>query len=561
MKDSSDGLGLTVHSMTPAKFLTRPARRTWESTYSKGNAMTKTGWSGGWFAVAVALAALVPAPVGAQVTDAQAERAAATITVEELHERLSIVAHDSMRGRATPSPELRETAEYVAAEFESFGLHPGAGEDSWLQEYPLTRMRAGDPADHLVSIEGPSGSWDLELGEDYLAQYEAAASEGAGELLVYRVGDRVGDERPEVDGRIVAVRVTLENLQQVFGGSLGAMLDGEPAGLLLSLDVPDEFLGRLRAFLDGPRVRLGEPADSAAPVVYLVHSRLPAPVASLFSGQGDTADWSARLRTVAEVETEMAPNTIGILEGSDPELAEEYVVFTAHMDHVGVVHDAAPGADSIFNGADDDGSGTVTIIELAQAFASLEPRPRRSLVFMTVSGEERGLLGSQWYSEHPTVPLENTVANLNMDMIGRNWSDTIVAIGKQESTLGPLVESVAAARPELDMAVIDDLWPEESFYTRSDHYNFARKGVPILFFFNGVHEDYHQVTDHVDKIDFEKMARVGRLIFYTGLEIADADEPPRWDADAYDRVVEESENTEAGAGSSDSEATDDADSR
>ena len=126
-----------------------------------------------------------------------------------------------------------------------------------------------------------------------------------------------------------------------------------------------------------------------------------------------------------------------------------------------------------------------------------------------------------------------------MDMIGRNWTDTIVAIGKEESTLGPLVESIAAAHPELGMEVIDDLWPEESFYTRSDHYNFARRGVPILFFFNGVHEDYHQVTDEIDKIDFDKMARIGRLVFYTGLAVAEADEPPIWDADAYARVVDD----------------------
>ena len=156
---------------------------------------------------------------------------------------------------------------------------------------------------------------------------------------------------------------------------------------------------------------------------------------------------------------------------------------------------------------------------------------------MTVSGEEKGLFGSRWYSENPTLPLNQTVANLNMDMIGRNWQDTIVAIGKQESTLGPLVDAVAAAHPELDMQVIDDLWPEESFYTRSDHYNFARNGVPILFFFNGVHDDYHQESDEVDKIGYDKMARIGRLVFYLGLEVANADERPMWDADAYARIV------------------------
>lgn len=492
---------------------------------------------GGWtmtLGTIVAVAWVAPTPLVAQVSDAEARAAATTITIEDLERRLSIVAHDSMRGRDTPSPGLRATAEYIAAEFASFGLRPGAG-DGWLQEYPLTSMRAGDEADHRVSIQGPEGSWDLELGTDYLAQYESVTAAGSGDILVYEIG---GD-RPDVTGRVVAVRVTLDNLQQVFGGGLGAMLDGEPAGLLLSLDVPDSFLDRLRRFLDGERTTLGEPADSAAPVIYLVHSRLPDPLAALLTGEGDAVGWSATLRTRAEVRTESAPNTIGILEGSDPELADEYVVFTAHMDHLGVDEDAEPGADSIFNGADDDGSGTVAIVELAEAFASLETKPRRSLVFLTVSGEERGLLGSRWYSENPTIPLDATVAGLNMDMIGRNWTDTIVAIGKQESTLGELVESVAATHPELDMDVIDDQWPEESFYTRSDHYNFARKGVPILFFFSGVHDDYHQVSDEVDTVDYEKMARVARLVFYTGLAISEDDEPPMWDADAYARVVEE----------------------
>jgi Zn-dependent M28 family amino/carboxypeptidase len=123
-------------------------------------------------------------------------------------------------------------------------------------------------------------------------------------------------------------------------------------------------------------------------------------------------------------------------------------------------------------------------------------------------------------------------------MVGRNWPDTIVAIGKDESSLGPLVERVSAEHPELNMAVIDDLWPEESFYTRSDHYNFARKGVPVLFFFNGTHEDYHRASDEADKIDYEKMSRIGRLVFYLGLEVANGDEPPSWDPKAYERVVE-----------------------
>jgi hypothetical protein len=475
------------------------------------------------------VAALSPSAVVAQ-SASSAQDAAAMIDVDELRQRLGVIAHDSMLGRDTPSPELWETAHYVAGELESFGLQPGNG-DSWIQEYPLTTMRAGSAESHMVAITGPDGSWQLEFDADYLASYQGISGEGAGDLHYLAIGD----ERPDVSGKIVALRVTMDNLQQVFGGGLGDLIEGEPAGYLLSLDVPDNFMGRLRRFLGGERTSVGELPDTAAPVIYLVHSRLPEAVSSVFSGTDSPEGWSARLRTEAVVQASSAPNTIGVLEGSDPDLKDEYVIFTAHMDHIGVSSGAE--GDSINNGADDDGSGTVTIIELAQAFASLDVRPRRSLMFMTVSGEEKGLFGSQWYSEHPTRPIEQTVANLNMDMIGRNWQDTIVAIGKQESTLGPLVDAIAEAHPELGMEVIDDLWPEESFYTRSDHYNFARNGVPILFFFNGVHEDYHQESDEVDKIGYDKMARIGRLIFYLGLEVANADDRPMWDADAYARIV------------------------
>ena len=224
-------------------------------------------------------------------------------------------------------------------------------------------------------------------------------------------------------------------------------------------------------------------------------------------GAGSLEDgWTASISIQAEIDVELAPNTIAVLRGSDPDLRDEYVLLTAHMDHVGVGR--AVEGDSIYNGADDDGSGTVTVVEIARAFASLETAPRRSIIFMTVSGEEKGLLGSRYYAENPTFPLENTVANINLDMVGRNWSDTIVAIGKEESTLGPQVERISAEHPELDMVVIDDIWPEESFYTRSDHYNFATRGVPILFFFNGTHDQYHQPADEVELMDRKDEIRI-----------------------------------------------------
>jgi Zn-dependent M28 family amino/carboxypeptidase len=242
---------------------------------------------------------------------------------------------------------------------------------------------------------------------------------------------------------------------------------------------------------------------------------------------------AARSRVINELR---APNTVGILEGSDPTLKDEYVVFSGHMDHVGVGSPNEAG-DSIYNGADDDASGTVAVVELAEAFAMLDPAPRRSIVFLTVSGEEKGLWGSAYFANHPAVPVDAMVADINADMIARNWPDSIVVIGKEHSDLGKTLDEVANAHPELNIVPMDDIWPEENFYGRSDHFNFARKGVPILFFFNGTHEDYHRPTDELASIDAEKASRITKLMFYLGLEVANAPDRPRWDPEHYSEIV------------------------
>ena len=207
-----------------------------------------------------------------------------------------------------------------------------------------------------------------------------------------------------------------------------------------------------------------------------------------------------------------------------------------HIDHIGIGPPNAEG-DSINNGADDDASGTTAVLEIAEAFASLPTKPKRSMIFLLVSGEEKGLWGSAYFAENPPVPIERMVADLNADMVGRNWPDTIVAIGMEHSDLGETLGLVNEAHPELGMTAIDDIWPEERFYFRSDHYNFARKGVPILFFFNGTHEDYHGRDDEVDRIDAEKAVRISRLIFYLGYELANRSERPRWNPESRRQIV------------------------
>lgn len=212
-------------------------------------------------------------------------------------------------------------------------------------------------------------------------------------------------------------------------------------------------------------------------------------------------------------------NVIGWLGGSDPDLRAEYVALAAHLDHLGV--GVPEGNDSIRNGADDNASGVAALVELAEAFGRLRPAPRRSLVFFAFDGEEGGLWGSRYFVDHPTLPVERFVAVLNMDMIGRNFRDSIVAIGRERSELGTVAERVAAEHPELSLQVVGDLWPEEQLFARSDHFPFhQRAGVPVLFFTSGLHEDYHRPGDEPHLLDYEKTTRVARLLFYVGLEIA-----------------------------------------
>ena len=468
----------------------------------------------------LALAAAFPAGISAQN-----EAGAATITADDLRLRIGALAHDSMRGRATPSPELDQAARHIARRFEEFGLQPADG-DSYLQEYPLTASRTGSPGRQLIEIDGPGGG-TIDVS-DYLA-VPGGRGEAAGPLAIV-----TPDGADPPTGAVAVMRVTPEDTRRGLE-SVRGILGGGAVAVLLAVDVSDDYFAGIRRFYERERLAVGRPEELGAPVALVRTDALPEALrAALASGAGTNA-YEATVRTHSVFREERAFNTIGWIEGSDPDLRGEFVVFTAHMDHVGVGRPV--DGDSIYNGADDDASGTAAIIELAQAFASLETPPRRSLVFLTVSGEERGLLGSGWYAENPLFPLGATVANLNIDMIGRNWRDTVVAIGANESTLGTTLRQTLREHPELGLEMIDDPWPEENFYFRSDHYNFARKGVPVLFFFTGTHEDYHGPNDEPDRILYDKTARITRLIFHLGQRIADAEQRPEWDPAAYRRVV------------------------
>jgi hypothetical protein len=469
-------------------------------------------------------------------------QAAGSITAVDVARRIGVIADDSMMGRDTPSRGLDLTAEYVAGQFRRVGLKTS------LQRYPISRRRLQPEHSRVIfSAGGRQDSASLTTA----ARYEGGVvPEKPVKAAAVLVG---GAQTAETAGRLnvrdkavlfVAPGNAERNaLQQV----LRVLFLAEPAALVILSDADSATFGASLRQRYPERTVIGLPTHRPATVQVhpsAVKNALAAAGVDLAAVRGAPTAVARELPAL-KIGLELkdtitssltAPNAIGILEGTDPKLKHEYLVYSAHMDHIGIT----PGqADSINNGADDDASGTVGVIELAEAFSRPGAQPKRSIIFLTVSGEEKGLWGSDYFANNPPVPIKQIVADINIDMIGRNWTDTIVAIGKEHSDLGATLNRVNAAHRELRMTAIDDRWPEERFYFRSDHYNFARKGVPILFFFNGVHEDYHQVSDSPDKIDSEKEARILKLLFYLGQEIANAPKRPQWNPESYKEIVEQ----------------------
>lgn len=468
------------------------------------------------------------------------EAAVASITSDDVRTRVEYLASDELRGRNTPSPGLDSAAAYLVREYERLGLQPGGEGGTFYQRYPLRTVALDLNTAHFGHLLADgSGNQMLTYGTDFVALPAAptpgldmnharlvyvgrlgpdglppAQYSGAVPIVTVEGGLRTADlmrarQQATAAGATAVMVVVGPEISPATFSSLGerfareSMILGDlPAGQIAVFVVTDRAFRAIAA-----REGYEPVATPPSPVPF---TRVE-------------AHFAAQLRVVQEA---MAPNVVAVLPGSDPELRDEYVILSAHMDHVGV--GTPVNGDSIYNGADDDASGTSALVEVAEALAMLPDAPRRSVVFLHVSGEELGLLGSQWYSDHPTLPLEQIVANVNVDMIGRNSPDSVVVIGKDYSSLGELADRVQAERPELGLTLSDDIWPEERFFFRSDHFNFARKEIPSLFFFSGVHEDYHQPSDEVEKLDVDKAARIARMIFHVTRAIADADARPTW---------------------------------
>ena len=466
---------------------------------------------------------------------------ASTITAGDMYSRIAFLASDALRGRDTPSPGLDSAAAYLVREYTRLGLEPAGENNTFYQHYPFPLRALDTQSLHFGTVDARNqNNQMLVAGRDFYATGAAnAAGAAMGHGTLVYVGRLSGGELPAFNygGTVPMVLLPGGDTRDFRTAASRARSAAQRAGatalvVVLGPEYSEEAFRAAAERAGRPQRGLGSPAgeipvffvreEAARRILQRGGLTLAASGPRALAGVG--AHFAA---TLALREDSRAPNVAAVLRGSDPALRDEYVILSAHMDHVGV--GAPVNGDSIYNGADDDASGNAALLEVAEALASQPTRPRRSVLFLHVSGEEKGLLGSRWYSDHPTVPIGQIVANVNVDMIGRNAPDSVVVIGKNYSSLGQTMNAVVARHPELGLTAADDLWPEQRFFFRSDHFNFARKEIPALFFFTGVHPDYHRPSDEVDRINTDKAMRVARLIFHTVSAIANAPTRPVWD--------------------------------
>jgi peptidase M28-like protein len=486
-----------------------------------------------------------------------------TPTPEELRRDLTVFASDSFRGRETGTPDERRAAQFLVTRLTELALLP-AGDTGFYQRVPLLRQSFGAGTEFSVSMHGRTVP--LPLGDALLP--------------VTRLGPGGPSPRRVVDGALVFAGYGIPGAGRVnaldalpVAGNVVVVVNGAPADAdaarRAELESPSAIGARVqrlaakrpaavvvllsgasaalyaalrtdftRSLTAADRLPSSTSADSQqlAPMILL---GLPTPGSPLLP-VGWPANTQPRMiggrqfhaRVDVSFTRVTSYNVVAIIRGRDSALADSYVAFGAHYDHIGI--QPAQNGDSIANGADDDGSGSVTLLALARAF-SQAPRPRRSVLFVWHVGEEKGLLGSDYFTNHPTVPIDSIVAQLNADMIGRNAPDSLYIVGPmatpndQSRALGMLLDSVNAtlSQPFAFNRAWDSPTHPQRIYYRSDHYNYARKGIPILFFTTGLHEDYHRVTDEAWKIDYVKLAHVDELMFRLGEAIANRDTRPR----------------------------------
>ena len=479
----------------------------------------------------VAALALAAAPSAWRLSD-EDRRALDAVSADSLRGHLSFLASDALGGRVTPSAGQQVAAEYIAAQFRRAGLEP-LGDDAYFQTAPA-RVATPRAEGFRFTVTTAEGTDEVPAEAFEMSTAEPVALDDV--ALVALPGDSVPDSAT------VAGRAVLTEIEDVPPGAgrreaaarrrerMRALFEARPA-LVVAVD------RRLRpptGYFDTPM--LVDPAPRAVAPARLVTASAPA-LARAFEVLAAGPPGRLTLH-LAEPRREEVPlrNVAGLLRGSDPALAGTYVLVSAHYDGTGP-QPGATGPDRIWNGANDDGSGTVTVIELASALSRLHPRPRRSIVFLAFFGEEKGLLGSAWYAAHPLVPLAETVADLNLEHLGRTDSTergrragTASLTGFDYSDL-PVVFEAAGRATGID--VYKDARRSDPFFAASDNYPLAEAGVvahTVCVLFEDF-ADYHGAGDEWPKIDFPNMEREVRLVGAALLMVAQSREEPRWRAD------------------------------
>ncbi len=475
--------------------------------------------------------------------DTVAMRYAATITEADLRAKLNILASDSFGGRETGTEGQRMAAEYIKEQFRSYGILPvpdagrkGMLPDGYQQRYPLERTHLGG-----ISLKVDGKPYQFMEDYFYFAEHQHKAMEASEVMVLTPVslgGTQLGGGSKVV--MLLEPEGTTTDPRTQAGEAMEAIRKTNTEVLLLVNRDARNMMAYYSPYITDGRMRLLQDDRKAESQVRQVQVIVITPeLAQSILDHGRMSLKRAyrtalKKRVIIKVPLQFgyesrneridAENVLAYVEGTDKK--GEIVAITAHYDHIGMKDG------EVYNGADDDGSGTVAVLEMAQAFAKAKAEghgPRRSMLFMTVSGEEKGLLGSEWYTMHPVFPLDSTVADLNIDMIGRtdtvhgDSSRYVYVIGSRRisTELGGLIEQENATWTHLNLDYTFDADSDPNrFYYRSDHYNFAKHGVPIAFFFNGVHADYHGPYDEVNKIRFDLLRSRTLLVFYTAWALA-----------------------------------------
>lgn len=486
-----------------------------------------------------------------------------TITQADLEKHLSVLASDEFEGRETGTPGQKKAAKYIADQFAALKLPEINGLDAYFQ--PIYFI-AENWRDIKMEVNGEEMRhlWDFYAYPSTNANHEKQLFEEI-TFLGYGIDDEAYSDYRGVDvnGKTIMVyagepfdkkgRSLLTGSKEASSWSddwrkkiRTAKDKGVAAVLIIDPDFKNNVAQARKKIIDSQlHLGKGEEAEINYANNYFITTSLAQKIIGdqfkrvvkarkkiKKSGRSKPIGLSCQWQIAQQKRARslFGENVLGFVEGTDEGLKDEIVIVTAHYDHLGKRNQ------TVYNGADDNGSGTSAVLEIAEAFAKAKNAgvgPRRSVLLMLVSGEEKGLLGSEYYAKTPVFPMENTIANVNVDMIGRvdekheGNPNYIYVIGadRLSTDLHQINEEMNARYTQLELDYTYNAENDPNrFYYRSDHYNFASLGVPAIFYFSGVHRDYHRSTDDVEKIDFGKMEKIARLIFHTAWELANRDE-------------------------------------